>query len=37
VSGVSAGQSVVVLAVDGLQLRVEPSAAAPHAPPPNTV
>jgi membrane-bound serine protease (ClpP class) len=36
-SGVSAGQSVVVLAVDGLQLRVEPSAAAHRAPAANTV
>jgi membrane-bound serine protease (ClpP class) len=36
-SGVAAGQAVVVLGVDGLQLRVEPSAAAQRAPSANTV
>ena len=36
-NGVSAGQTVVVLDVDGLQLRVEPSEAAQHAPAANPV
>jgi membrane-bound serine protease (ClpP class) len=36
-SGVPAGQAVVVLGVDGLQLRVEPSPAAQRAPAANTV
>jgi len=31
-SGVPAGQAVVVVAVDGLQLRVEPSATAERSP-----
>ena len=36
-SGVPAGQSVVVLGVDGLQLRVEPSPASQRAPAANTI
>jgi membrane-bound serine protease (ClpP class) len=35
--GASAGQAVVVLGVDGLQLRVEPSAISERAPAANTV